>query len=252
MKYILRKYTDPYSKKGIFRLCVGVLGCYDNKVDAELAFWTYQISEFRVRKDFLYRSDWGMNSEFKYQREKLITYINENFPFFNEYYNTNSEYSLHNFKIPDELTDVDIMQLSDLIELFFYEIFEFEEDVVFYIPITHRKVKDYEGNLKNIEFTYFREEHLGTRSYIYELFAKQDTEEYLSSPSFKIEKNEIKDSYELLKLNYQEYLDFRYNELSTMIVGDYQFWKYEMGKSMEFISDFYQLPIEYLKDKLKV
>jgi hypothetical protein len=252
MKYIIRKYSDPYNKKGIFRLCIGVLGCYNNKAEAKLAFWSFQISAFRERKDFLYRSEWAMNSKFKYEREKLITYINEKYPFLNEYYYPDSEFSLNNFIIPDELSDDDIKYFSELTQLFFYEIFEFEENVEFYVPITDRKVKDYNGNLIDIDFTYFGEEHYGTCSYVYELFARQETEQYLSSPSFKIEEGEIKESYKLLKLNYQEYVDFRYNELSRIldIQKDYEFWTYEMGKSMEFISNMYQLPIEYLKEKL--
>jgi len=256
MKYIIRKYTRDDNQKGIFKTCIGVLGVYENREDAESAFWEFQILEFRRNKDFFFRSNWALDQRFKFERENLVNYINEKFPFYNEYYYPNDSFLLTNFNIPDEVTDDDIKVLFQLTKLFFFEIFEFEKEVEFYVPVTEKRVKDYKGDLKKIDFSYFSfsEDNFGTRAYVYELFARQETEDYLSDASFKIEKDEIKDSYTLLKMNYHEYINFRYNELSKVIEDSYEYFKCIYGEEnlLEFIANMFQLPIQFLEMKLEV
>lgn len=254
MKYIIRKYTRDDNQKGIFKVCIGVLGAYENREDAESAFWKFQISEFREQKDFFYSSDWAFDNDFKFERENLVNYINERFPFYNEYYYPDSQFTLDNFTIPNEVTDNDIKMLSRLTKVFFFEIFEFKEAAKFYVPITDRKVKDYKGQLKKIDFSYFcfSEDNYGTRAYVYELFAKQETETYLSH--FKIEPDDIPSSYSLLELNYQEYIDFRYTELAKVIEDSYEYYKCigVEGNLLEFIANMFQLPIQFLETKLEM
>lgn len=255
MKYIIRKYTRDDNQKGIFKVCIGVLGEYDNREDAESAFWKFQISAFREQKDFFRSSDWAFDRDFKFERENLVNYINERFPFYNEYYYPDSAFTLDNFTIPDEVTDDDIKALSQMTKVFFFEIFEFKEEVVFYVPVTEKTVKDYQGKLKKIDFSYFcfSEDNYGTRAYVYELFAKLETEEYLSHSHFKIEPDEISSSYRLLKMSYQEYINFRYNELSKVIEDSYAYYKC-IGVAenlLEFISNMFQLPLQFLKTKLE-
>lgn len=252
MKYVLRKYYTPFKLKNVFKPCIGVLGEYDTKEDASIAFWKFQISEFRKTKDFIYLH-WGRASQYKYDREDLINYINEKFPFHNEYFFPDKKKSLDGFKIPDEITDNDVKYLSKLTKLFYYEIFELEKGIVFYVPVTDKKIKDYNGNLKKIEFSYFSEgASLGTPAYVYDFFAREETERYLLGHC-NLAKDEIKDSYELLEMSYQEYLDFRFNELSEYINGDYEYFKYAQGKdtAFEYILNNYQLPMEFLKERLE-
>jgi len=245
MEYIIRKYCDEYERGKAYLPCCGVLGKYTSEAAVNSDFWEYQIARFR--------SEMGIPSRLpfdsKYEREALVDYIQDRYPFYNEYYEHDQFVSLQHFNIPQEITDEQIKELSLLTNLFYYKIIKFENEVELYVPITDRTRKDFNGNAKAIDFSYFGEDNYGTCAYAYESIARFETEKFLMNVVPKTE--DLSNTYQLLKFSYQEYLDFRFDELSETIIGMHAHFKcVGMNDIMELLSGMFQLPMEFLEEKL--
>jgi hypothetical protein len=251
MKYIIRKYCSDINNRGNYKTCIGALGKFGTKNEAQSFFWDLQISEFRKNKDFLHNSKFEFDSKFRFEREFLINYINEKYPFFNEYHYPTESFSLNKFKIPDEISDEEIKELSEQIKMYFFEIFEFDKNIIIYVPNSNDKYKTNNNKYEDINFIYYEEGEHGTRAFVHESIARFEIEEYLLNSKYELNRTEINSSYELLELNYEEYLDFRFNELSKQIKSHHTWVECNWGdRIIERLSIEFQLPEDYLHQKL--
>ena len=231
------------------KIPVGVHSLHFSKPEAEEEWWRIQIQELKQNTHMLTALADSM------VRQNLIEYFEWRMPDFGDYdYNHYSEeYHITSLNLDNEdISQEHLINIIKITDFFRYELTEITEEVAFFVPLSDFEFKDNWGETQKLDFSYPIPETLGTQVYLSEMEADFELKQLIERQYEELGDQEPKELYKLRKMNYEEYLQFRFDELIPDGVNSVGNKSHEFSNEDDLIDFYrvnYQLPVDFLKKK---
>lgn len=231
------------------KIPVGVHSLHFSKSEAEEELWRIQIQALKQNAHLLTALEDSM------VRQNLIEYFEWRMPDFGDYdYNHYSEeYHITKLNLEDEdISQEHFINIIKITNFFSYELTEVAEEVTFFAPFSDFEFKNSWGETQKLDFSYPIPEILGTQVYLSAMEADFELKQLIGQQYDELGGQDPKDLYQLKKMNYEEYLQFRFEELIPGGINDIGNQTHEFSNEDDLIDFYrvnYQLPSDFLKKK---